>query len=281
MKPNGRVLYQVFKYTVYLLLTINLFAFFIEEYLAAKVRYPDGMPLKDVVETYAATIDSAAWLILLLMFELETYVLEDRHFTKAVSRSLHALRAIGYVFIVYAFYGYLVNVAIAYATSPLVGVSDVCSLVGEPLSYAIDQDEYVAITAANCASFTELDRLYRFDALPVVVDAPGLTAIRGLAWVDAVNAGIWLLVLLLLEIDVRLQERNRFEGAALRLSKTLKGVFYSALLLAVAYWAVEGDFVDWWDALFWLVAFVFIELNVFEWRQASNQEAARRAASGT
>ena len=25
--------------------------------------------------------------------------------------------------------------------------------------------------------------------------------------------------------------------------------------------------MDFWDAFLWLVAFVFIELNVFEWRQ--------------
>jgi hypothetical protein len=37
---------------------------------------------------------------------------------------------------------------------------------------------------------------------------------------------------------------------------------------------VTGDFVDWWDAFLWLVAFVFIELNVIEWRQESHEETA-------
>ena len=27
------------------------------------------------------------------------------------------------------------------------------------------------------------------------------------------------------------------------------------------------DFVDFWDAFLWIVAFVFIERNVFEWRE--------------
>ena len=36
-----------------------------------------------------------------------------------------------------------------------------------------------------------------------------------------------------------------------------------------------GDFfVDWWDAFLWLVAFVFIELNVVEWRHESHEEVA-------
>ena len=33
----------------------------------------------------------------------------------------------------------------------------------------------------------------------------------------------------------------------------------------------NGDFVDWWDALLWLIAFVFIELNVLEWRQEDKE----------
>jgi len=104
-----------------------------------------------------------------------------------------------------------------------------------------------------------------------VVDAEGLTNIRYLAWVDVINAGVWLLVVMLLETDVRLQEKDRFEGLALRLSTIAKFVLYSLLLLAAIYWGLKGDFVDFWDAFLWLVAFVFIELNVFEWRQEEHQ----------
>ena len=95
---------------------------------------------------------------------------------------------------------------------------------------------------------------------------------------DVVNAGVWLLVVLVLEIDVRLQEKNRFEGLALYLSTVAKIILYSILVLALVAWMVTGDFVDWWDAFLWLVAFVFIELNVVEWRQESHEEAAIAAS---
>ena len=94
MKINGKVLYQAFKYSIYALLTINVFIFFGEEVLATRLEYPDGVALGDMHKAYAATIDTAAWVILLLMFELETWVLEDRHFTRPVALSLHAMRAI-------------------------------------------------------------------------------------------------------------------------------------------------------------------------------------------
>lgn len=54
-----------------------------------------------------------------------------------------------------------------------------------------------------------------------------------------------------------------------------KVVLYSSLLFAATFWGLKGDFVDFWDAFLWLVAFVFIELNVFEWRQEVNESAAQ------
>ena len=271
MKINGRVLYQLFKYSIYGLLTINVFLFFGEELLATRLEFPDGIPPGDFFKAYAATVDTAAWVVLLLMFELETWVLEDRHFTRTVSWSLHTLRAICYLFIVSAFYGYIVDAMFVYQTSPLPGVTNLCALVGQEWSYATTFGEYAEITLANCASFTNLDSLQRFDDLRAVVDHPGLIDIRFLAWVDVVNAGVWLLVVLLLEADVRLQERNLYEGLALMLSTVAKIVLYSTLAIAVVLWMLKGDFVDWWDALLWLIAFVFIEMNVFEWRQESHE----------
>jgi len=267
-------LFQLFKYCVYALLAMNVYWFFAEEHLAAKLQFPDGVGLADLIEAYAATIDTAAWVVLLLMFELETCILEDRHFTKPVTWGLHGLRAICYGFIVYAFYGYIVNVTALGGVSALPGVSDLCTLAADGWSYAIDLDQFSAITAANCSSFSTATAFLRFDVMEAVVDAEGHRALTALAWVDVINAGVWLLVVIVLEVDVRLQEHNRYEGLALRISTAAKVVLYSLLLLAAIYWGLKGDFVDFWDAFLWLVAFVFIELNVFDWRQEALEERA-------
>ena len=58
----------------------------------------------------------------------------------------------------------------------------------------------------------------------------------------------------------------------------MKVVLYSTLLFAAVYWWIDGDFLDFWDAFLWLVAFIFIELNVFEWRAEEHQIAAAEAA---
>ena len=212
------------------------------------------------------------------MFELETYVLDDKHFTNSVTWSLHGLRAICYGFIIYAFFGYLGNLVSVQSVSPLVGVSDLCSLVNDQWAYSHDIEEYTAITAENCRTFSSAASFLQFHDARAVVDASGLAAIIGLAWIDVINAAVWLLVVLILEIDVRLQEHNRYEGWAYRISGILKVILYATLLYAAIYWGIKGDFVDFWDAFLWLIAFVFIELNVVEWRRESKEELA--AASG-
>lgn len=274
-------IFLIFKYSVYALLTLNVYLFFAEEWAAAPHRFGGGVDLSNIIEAFAASIDTAAWVILLLMFELETYVLDARHFTKRVTWSLHGLRAFCYIFIIYAAYGYLIKLTYLYGAAPIPGLSEICTLVDGRWAYAIDLDEYAVLTAANCASFSAAGSFMQFPGIQAVVDQAGLTEIVRLAWVDVINANVWLLVVLVLEIDVRLQERHELQGTPLRLSNLSKYVLYSILFLAAVYWGIKGDFVDFWDAFLWLIAFIFIELNVFEWRQedAESQNLAAPATS--
>ena len=265
MTLNRSRIFQGFKYAIYALLTLNIYWFFIEEFAAAGLQFNGGVALARIIEAYAATIDTLAWVVLLLMFELETYVLHDHHFTKPVVWTLQTVRVISYTFIVYAFYGYIINLTVFNDVVPLVGVSDLCALV-DHWSYSIGLDEYVAIASANCQSFSSATVFFQLPGMLAVIDAQGLADSKALAWVDVINAAAWLLVVLVLEIDVRLQERNRFAGSALKTSKAMKVFLYLLLLLAAIYWGVNGDFLDFWDAFLWLVAFFLIELNVVEWR---------------
>ena len=273
MTINRSKIFQLFKYAIYAFHAHNVYWFFIEEFAAAKIQFPDGIGLGRIILAYAATIDTAAWVVLLLMFELETYVLDEHHFTKPVTWTLQGVRVVCYGIIAYAFYGYIAKVVFLTEVTAAADISNLCALAGQ-WSYAIDFDEYAAITAANCGSFSAATTFFQFPGVSAVVDANGLADIRALAWVDVINAGVWLIIVIVLEVDVRLQEKNRFEGLALRLSNGMKVILYSVLFLAAVYWGFNGDFVDFWDAFLWLVAFFFIELNVVEWRQESLDEAA-------
>ncbi len=73
---------------------------------------------------------------------------------------------------------------------------------------------------------------------------------------------------------MRLQGRNRFTRVALKTSNAMKVFLYLFLLLVAIYWSVKGDFLDFWDAFLWLVAFFFIKLNVVEWRHEARTGSA-------
>lgn len=272
MTINRYTLYQAFKYALYIFLSMNVYWFFAEEFAANKLLYPDGVGFGDIMGAYVATVDTLSWVILLLMFELETYVLEDRHFTRPVTWSLHSLRAVCYVFIVYSFFGYIGNLLSVEDVSLAAGVSDLCTLVSGNWSYSHGFEEYTLLTAQNCHTFSTANTFLQFADARAVVDESGHAAIVRLAWVDVINAGVWLLVVLVLEIDVYLQERNRYEGLVLRASNVSKFVLYAILFLAAVYWGAYGDFVDFWDAFLWLLAFFFIEMNVVEWRKEELRE---------
>jgi len=271
MTDRGRI-YQLFKYVVYAFLTANIFIFFAEEWAALPHRFPAGIGYADLSEAFAATVDTAAWVVLLLMFELETFILDDRHFTRRVTWTLHGLRAACYLVIIDAFTGYVSKLVFLTGSVPLAGVTDLCTLVDGTWAYAVGFDEYELLTAENCTAMSAASAFFRFPGLSAAVDQAGLTEIVRLAWTDVINAGVWLLVVVVLEIDVFMQERDKLEGLFLSLSNAFKYVLYATLLGCAIYWTVKGDFVDSWDAYLWLGAFVFIEMNVFDWRQESLEE---------
>ncbi len=274
MKFSPGLLFQVFKYVVYGLLTLNIFLFFFEDHAASMVKYTEGLTPALILEGYAASIDTAAWVILLLLFELETFILDDKQLTPLVNRVILAVKTFAFAFIAFAFFGYLQTTFSAYRLYDAPEVANLCDVADSGQLYAIDESEYEAITAGNCAGLSADSTFERFEDSDALVDHAGAVHIQRLAWTDLINAGVWILIVILLEIDVLLQERRRFEGAAYRTSMALKGVFYPTLFLAAVYWGVKGDFVDFWDAFLWLVAFLFIENNIREWRDESHAAEA-------
>jgi hypothetical protein len=76
---------------------------------------------------------------------------------------------------------------------------------------------------------------------------------------DAVNATLWILVVILLEVELRwpapvARYRVAFKASAVAL--------YGGLALLVLIWAAMAMWVDAYDAVLWLVAFGLIELHV-------------------
>jgi hypothetical protein len=269
------LIFRLFKYTVYALLTYNIYLFFQEEWLATEQTFSQGIILADLISGFAATIDTAAWVVLLLLFELETSVIDDRVLRQPrVKFGFIALRVVSYSFILYAFYGYFDKMLLTYDISPFAleaVVDNLCALVGQGYASITTLDEYPLLDAQTCVALNGQD-LYRLNGQQVIGTLQDWQAVQWLAWVDVINSITWVGVVIILEVDVWLQLQGRFQGRLVTLSNLIKALCYSVLFAAAAYWGVLGDFLDFWDAFMWLVAFVFIEMNLFRWQAETRSE---------
>ncbi len=267
--------FQLTKYSVYALLALNVWLFLQEELTTSAHLFKDGISGELLIQAFSATIDTLAWVVLLLMFELETYQLPDEIIRGKVKWTLHGLRAVCYLFIGYACYGYIVEMLYYYEVSSL-GAIDPCGLVGQDYAILVKLDEFLPLTGESCQQLQ--GELWQIGGAPVVADADKLSATRWLAWADVINSATWILVVLLLEFDVRMQLRGSYTGRVLMASKLAKVVLYGILFVAAVYWGFEGDFLDFWDAFLWLFAFFFIEQNLFAWQAETAAEAEGSAA---
>lgn len=263
--------FQLFKYSVYALLTLNIYHFFMEDYSASAQIFANGMSFGQMIQGFTATIDTVAWVILLLLFELETSILEDETIKGWVKGALHSTRALCYLFVVYSFYGYLSRYGMFHSVTPF-PPQDVCSLVGTAYTFAVDMDEYIPWTLEICRTVGDTP-LFQIDGTNILSTAAQLVDIQRLSITETVNSGNWLLIVLILEFDIWLQLRGQLTPKIMLGSKTIKTVLYAILFLAAAYWGLKGDFLDFGDAFLWIVAFIFIELNVFSWNQETREEA--------
>lgn len=260
----GQTLYRAAKYLIYGLLTLNIGLFLQEELLSAQHALSDGQNLASLIQLFSATLDTAAWVVLLLLFELETAVIPDEKLVGSTKWVIHGVRILCGAAIVSACMGYVGEWEVFLASAP--SPASPCELVGGRWSVLVDFDEFIALTADNCrelgATALQVIRLDHVIATPAAFESA-----YDLALVDVINASAWILVVILLEIEVRLQLRGGVPSKLQWLMNGFKVVLYTTLALAAVYWGIEGEFLDFWDAALWLFAFVFIELNVFAWQQ--------------
>jgi len=243
-------LFTLFKWLIYILLAWNGFQFLQQDLAASAETFGDTINWQNIVEAYSAFFDTSAWLVLLLVFEFETAIIPDEF--------------------VYAFYGYLSKYVVITDLAAF-NIADVCSLAGTDWNYVVDLDDYPPVDAVTCTAL-QGQQLLQISGMEIIGTREAFDSAWGLAVIDIVNAGTWLIIVVLLEVEVWMQLRDGLTDRLLSLSKYLKGFFYFVLFVAAAYWGFEGSFLDFWDAFLWLVAFIFIELNIFQWHEEVEEE---------
>jgi len=80
-------------------------------------------------------------------------------------------------------------------------------------------------------------------------------------WLDAINIGLWILVVVLLECELRFAH---WVARLRRLFTTGAIVLYGVIAALIPLWALRGEWIDAYDAVLWLIAFALIEMDVLK-----------------
>ena len=263
-------IFRFYKYAIYTLLAYNAYLFFQQDLAASAETFGDTVTWRNVIEAYSATFDTVAWVLLLLIFELETAIIPDHLLKGPLKWVLKTLSGVCYFFIVYSFYGYCYKYGVINNLVPF-NIDDICSLIGTEFTYLSGLDDYLPLDQAVCTAMNG-QSVMQVSGTEIIAMEPALTEVIRLAIIDIVNAATWLVIVVLLEVEVFLQSKDRLTNSMMIGGKYIKGFFYGLLFVCAAYWGFKGSFLDFWDAFLWLVAFIFIELNIFRWHGETEEE---------
>ncbi len=271
-------LFLAIKWLTYGWLIYNGYQFFADESLAAQTTFNGQVSVSEIISVYSGSIDTAFWIFLLLLLELETYIIDDEILKKPVVKwSMFALRALCYAVILYAVYGYIVKMLFQ-ADMSTFPVTNPCDLVGQNFSLLTYVEEYEAITMENCQALAGQD-LWRLNGHDIIAPHKDLKYALNVSWIDVVNSVVWVAVVAILEVDVWFQLKGQDKGRLQKTVTILKFVLYAILFGCALAWWYTGVFLDFSDAFLWLFAFFFIEMNIVRWQKEIEEEAALTTAN--
>lgn len=262
---------QTIKWIVYTLLIINFGYYIVEDWTRALHVLRDGGTILEWAEEFAASIDELGWFILLAMFELETYVLEDEEWKRWVKHTVRGLRLACYAMILHTVYAYFVSATDLYPTKAVEDVSNLCEMRDSEVSYVYNL-RYADVNAESCSELSDATEFFWIGDDPVVSDRAGLELERDLAWVDLAEAVIWLVIVLSIETVVRLQGQGVTGGPLVSSANGLQIVLYGILIGIGIYWASLSHWLYFWDELVWIGGFAIIDMNINEWREELIEE---------
>ena len=263
---------QLLKLVVYSLLIFNFFLYIRDDFVTSSHTLRSGSTFLEITRSFATTIDESAWITLLLLFELETYLLSDDPLSRSKALLMQVIRLICYVSLAHTLYAWFGNLMELYASVPIEGVTSLCQMVSEDVSYAFNL-VYTEINQSNCASLSTATQFFYVDppTFLIVEDHAGVVIEKELAWIDLFEAITWLVILFTIEVAVWLQDRNIGKGLIFKVLKATKLSLYSLLWIAVAYWIYRGHYMFAWDEFVWIAGFTAIEMNMVEWRKEINE----------
>ncbi|MEE2784093.1 MAG: hypothetical protein VYE04_12070 [Pseudomonadota bacterium] len=257
---------QILKWVVYALLFINFLFYIYEDTTRAAYTLTDQSTWTKWLAAFATTIDEAAWFVLLAMFELDTYILDDEEEKAWKVWLVRGVRLLCYSMILHTLYAAVNGVIDLQPTVPVENVSSLCELNERDVSFVANL-YYTDVTPETCANLSDASEFFWVRSDPVVTDAQYLALERSMAFVDLLEVLSWLIVIGAIEVMVFLQERDVTKGFALSLATYSKNLLFALLLGIGVYWASWSHWVYLWDEFLWICGFAAIGANLSAWRE--------------
>ena len=152
---------QVLKIAIYSLLFVNFILYIIDDVRIASYTMRNGGSILEWTRAFATTIDESAWLILLFLFELETYLLSDQTLSRPMfNRLMYSVRIFCYIFLVHSVYAFSVIYIDLLQVNSIIGISNLCELVPMDLSF-VRNLAYTEIDLKNCLTLSS-DEIFYF-----------------------------------------------------------------------------------------------------------------------
>ena len=278
---NMHKLQQTIKWTVYALLIVNFVFYVFEDWNRAMFTLDASSTALKWAGEFATTIDELGWFLLLAMFEIETYIVDDEDWTGWIAHTVRGVRMFCYALIAHTVYAFTIVVIGLQPTVPVEDVASLCDMVGADVSYVYNL-EYTDVNEQTCGELSDELQFFWLADDPVVSDMAGLSLERDLAWADFAEVVLWLLILLAIEVIVRLQSHGVTGGTLVSTLNALKFALYASLIGLGIYWASLSHWLYLWDELVWIGGFAAIEMNVSQWRDellGDGGPASQNAAS--
>jgi hypothetical protein len=254
---------QRFKWTVYALLFVDFILYLVQDIGYAHYTLDANSDLLEFLAAYVTSIDLIAWFALILLFELETYVLEDRDWTGLTKWVVQGVRIVCYVAILHTSFSNDIALREFHRPRNLPAASDVCAYAGG-WSFLRNRD-YLDITADNCTTIGKGPEFFALSDDAILTDRAGLKEGTILAWTDLVEGVAWLLIVFATEAIVRLQHTGSSSTATLALER-VKIALYTLILAIAVYWGSKDQVLYFWDEILWVLAFLVIDWNIRDWQ---------------
>ncbi len=265
--------YLWIKAALYALLLANFGYYLAEDWLRTSFLLTDASSFYDWIREFNTSLDEVAWFTLLLIFELETYVLDESGWSRNVARVVFLIKLTTFCLIGHTLYVNFTALAEILGPASASAVSDLCDLTNTGRSWLFNLD-YTLISSETCDGLPQLPQYWEIPGEPVITSPAGLDLARRLAWCDFMETAAWLSVGASMEAAIRITQRGVTSGGAVRALNWLKFGLYALILALGVCWAYYGHWVYLWDELLWIFGFAFLEVNLDGWRDEIDNEVA-------